>query len=74
MLKYGKVALVDGLSGSSGQVAAPHGPRPDAVIPVDGLELSDPDPGRPRPSPTLGVDTAGRRRATHDDGRDRRPR
>ena len=27
MLKYGKVALIDGLSGSSGQVAAPHGPR-----------------------------------------------
>ncbi len=30
MLKYGKVALVDGLSGSSGQVAAPHADgRPD---------------------------------------------
>ena len=28
MLKYGKVALVDGLSGSSGQVAAPHAPPP----------------------------------------------
>jgi hypothetical protein len=27
MLKYGKVALVDGLSGSSGQVAAPHARR-----------------------------------------------
>jgi hypothetical protein len=26
MLKYGKHALVDGLSGSSGQVALPHGP------------------------------------------------
>jgi hypoxanthine phosphoribosyltransferase len=26
MLKYGKVALVDGLSGTSGQVAAPHAP------------------------------------------------
>lgn len=25
MLKYGKLALVDGLSGSSGQVALPHG-------------------------------------------------
>ena len=25
MLKYGKLALVDGLSGSSGQVASPHG-------------------------------------------------
>ncbi len=27
MLKYGRVALTDGLSGSSGQVAAPHGER-----------------------------------------------
>ena len=26
MLKYGKLALVDGLSGTSGQVALPHGP------------------------------------------------
>lgn len=26
MLKYGKVALIGGLSGSSGQVALPHGP------------------------------------------------
>ena len=25
MLKYGKLALVEGLSGSSGQVALPHG-------------------------------------------------
>ena len=27
MLKYGKLALADGLSGTSGQVAAPHGER-----------------------------------------------
>jgi hypothetical protein len=32
MLKYGKVALVDGLSGSSGQVALPYGARPAAPI------------------------------------------
>jgi hypothetical protein len=38
MLKYGKVALVDGLSGSSGQVASPYGPRPDAEVPTDGIE------------------------------------
>jgi hypoxanthine phosphoribosyltransferase len=31
MLKYGKLALVDGLSGTSGQVAAPHG-RPDLLL------------------------------------------
>ena len=34
MLKYGKVALVDGLSGSSGQVAAPHAPPPIEAGPV----------------------------------------
>ena len=37
MLKYGKLALVDGLSGTSGQVALPHGP---AVL-VD----AEPGPG-----------------------------
>jgi hypoxanthine phosphoribosyltransferase len=34
MLKYGRLALIDGLSGTSGQVAAPHGlPSPLAVEP-----------------------------------------
>ena len=32
MLKYGKVALVDGLSGSSGQVALPYGEKADAPV------------------------------------------
>jgi hypothetical protein len=36
MLKYGKLALFAGLSGSSGQVAAPYGPLPIAA------DLSDP--------------------------------
>lgn len=31
MLKYGRVALSDALSGSSGQVAAPHGERSERV-------------------------------------------
>ena len=31
MLKYGKVALADGLSGTSGQVALPYGPNHRAV-------------------------------------------
>jgi hypothetical protein len=51
MLKYGKVALVDGLSGSSGQVAAPHADgRPDepAVARLAG-ELT---PIRPTALPT----------------------
>ncbi len=41
MLKYGKVALVDGLSGSSGQVAAPYGPR-DAHVAVTAPGSSGP--------------------------------
>ena len=36
MLKYGKVALADGLSGTSGQVASPHGHASPARIPADG--------------------------------------
>jgi len=31
MLKYGKFALAEGLSGSSGQVALPHGTRPERL-------------------------------------------
>lgn len=37
MLKYGKLALFDGLSGASGQVASPYG-RPDAVIAVASID------------------------------------
>src|SRR3954466_10184313 len=58
MLKYGKLALVEGLSGSSGQVAAPYaevGVADDAEAPghSDGAEAPGlPDDG-PRPaSPT----------------------
>ena len=32
MLKYGKGALIAGLSGSSGQVASPYGSAPSAVL------------------------------------------
>ncbi len=34
MLKYGKIALFDGLSGSSGQVASPHGPATTEGLPA----------------------------------------
>ena len=34
MLKYGKIALFDGLSGSSGQVALPYGPRRPTRLPA----------------------------------------
>ena len=41
MLKYGKLALFDGLSGSSGQVASPYGvPELAADGPLD-LDLAD---------------------------------
>jgi hypoxanthine phosphoribosyltransferase len=59
MLKYGKIALFDGLSGSSGQVASPYGgadvegslalPVPAAIAAiVDAGSTPDPVPG---PSP-----------------------
>ena len=35
MLKYGKLALFDGLSGTSGQVAAPYGPQEDVAAAPD---------------------------------------
>ena len=34
MLKYGKIALFDGLSGSSGQVALPYGPAATEGLPA----------------------------------------
>lgn len=52
MLKYGKVALVDGLSGSSGQVALPYGtaarspvdPDTDTEAPTTSGSLAAPAP------------------------------
>lgn len=46
MLKYGKIALFDGLSGSSGQVALPYGPAatdglPALPLPVAMAALAD---------------------------------
>ena len=46
MLKYGKVALADGLTGTSGQVAAPHGSPLEVVI--EGLLPDVPKPRRRR--------------------------
>jgi hypoxanthine phosphoribosyltransferase len=67
MLKYGRLALVDGLSGTLGQVADPHGsllppgpelepPNPDLEPAADAEPAASPSPGRP----------ARRRRATSD--------
>jgi len=42
MLKYGKLALADGLSGSSGQVASPHEIVLEPVDLPDGLSTPEP--------------------------------
>jgi hypoxanthine phosphoribosyltransferase len=61
MLKYGKVALVDGLSGSSGQVASPHGERP---IPAIAVPTRPPRPAsRPRTAAAIGTGRRGRVRS-----------
>src|SRR6185312_11734333 len=59
MLKYGKLALADGLSGSSGQVAAPH----EIVLePVDmPAGLSAPEPVETVAGPTERRPTRRRR-------------
>ena len=60
MLKYGRLALIDGMSGTSGQVASPHGtadrpvaaprlgnataPASDAAPGSTGAELASPSP------------------------------
>jgi hypothetical protein len=56
MLKYGKLALVDGLSGSSGQVATPHAVATDPVPPS---EAPAPSAATPRAATVIGT---GRRR------------
>ena len=58
MLKYGRLALADGLSGTLGQVASPHGsPELVELAAVDGPPLDR--PAVPAPAPIAG----GRRRA-----------
>ena len=60
MLKYGKLALVDGLSGSSGQVASPHGVPAAAVLPADVDRAQRVDP------PAIRKSRRARRAATAD--------
>jgi hypoxanthine phosphoribosyltransferase len=54
MLKYGKLALVDGLSGASGQVAAPYG-RPAGVVDPT---MPDPSAAEAPAAPDPAADTA----------------
>ncbi|MFL5673094.1 MAG: hypothetical protein ACJ77C_13490, partial [Chloroflexota bacterium] len=51
MLKYGKLALFEGLSGSSGQVASPHGLPELAVDGPGDLALDLPADADPPPLP-----------------------
>jgi hypoxanthine phosphoribosyltransferase len=65
MLKYGRLALAEGLSGTLGQVAAPHaspevpGSGPPAVPPVDSGPVGGASLG------VAGRKRAGRRRVAH---------
>jgi hypothetical protein len=63
MLKYGRLALVDGLSGTLGQVASPHG-SPGTADPTPADERPGDRPAAAGPAVAAGLRTrAGRRRA-----------
>ncbi len=57
MLKYGQVALADGLSGTLGQVAAPHAfaPQPNHVVTATDARAEDDLPTAQTPLATVGV-------------------
>lgn len=57
MLKYGKLALFDGLSGASGQVAAPYG-RPDDAVNLTTLDRAPTDPAVLPAAPVATADLA----------------
>jgi hypothetical protein len=59
MLKYGKLALVADMSGSSGQVALPHGPAVAVEAPAASL-ATDHQPAKPLAAAVIGT---GRRHA-----------
>ena len=63
MLKYGRLALVDGLSGTLGHVAAPHGVvlSAESAIPAEVGAAAPTNSGSERPTPS------GRRRAVDHD-------
>jgi hypothetical protein len=63
MLKYGKVALADALSGATGQVALPHG-EPDGLDEADGVAAGGPDD-----APTGETAGLSRRRRSRREGR-----
>jgi hypothetical protein len=70
MLKYGKVALADGLSGTSGQVALPYGPSGRSTTDPRTDVVADPAPAAPA---TDRERRAARRRATDSSPRPEEP-
>lgn len=67
MLKYGRLALVDGLSGTLGQVASPHGiPELPDLDELAASPIAVPAPGR-APAATGRPARSGRRRAADAD-------
>jgi hypothetical protein len=71
MLKYGRLALVDGLSGTLGQVASPHGvpdaPGIDAFVADEGAVLPATEPATAAPPAPGRSSRSGRRRAADAD-------
>jgi hypothetical protein len=63
MLKYGKLALFDGLSGTSGQVAAPYEPSGEELEPIDEPEALPSVGIGATPGPTTARLPARRRRS-----------
>ena len=62
MLKYGRLALFDGLSGTPGQLASPHG----EPILIEPIVMDDEHAQTPLP-PRAGRPSSGRRRPTGSD-------
>lgn len=67
MLKYGRLALVDGLSGTLGQVASPHGTPEVAGSGVPAASPVDPTPAHGSALGVAGRRRTGRRRVADPD-------
>jgi hypothetical protein len=63
LLKYGRLALIDGLSGTSGQVAAPYGVASELGAPIEDGSTSMAEPTGPITPATRAGRARGPRRA-----------
>ncbi len=68
MLKYGKGALVAGLSGTSGQVATPYGAEDVGADRIEGASPQPSDGATIGAGPASGVERVGRRRRAAGQG------